>query len=120
MDAQGVDDILLHPEFQEIETTEHRSVLVLPTTSNTKVKTLRLISEFGQFVQVPFILAKLVEAAKDGGGYHGRPSKTRIHWEVGMQIEFKAKIGLNGLKQCLNKSEAVFLFQHRREIVGTQ
>src|SRR3546814_3289383 len=64
MDTQRMDDVLVHPEFHEVEAAENRRVLVLPAAGDTEIEPFCLISQFRQLVQIPLVAAKLVEAAQ--------------------------------------------------------
>ena len=43
MYAQGMDNILIHPKFHEIEATKDGGILILPATRNAKIKALGLV-----------------------------------------------------------------------------
>src|SRR3546814_1635130 len=81
MDTQRMDDVLVHPEFHEVEAAENRRVLVLPAAGDTEIEPFCLISQFRQLVQIPLVAAKLVEAAQHRRRYHSRTERksTRLN-----------------------------------------
>jgi hypothetical protein len=96
MNPQWMDDVLIHSKFHEIEATEHRGVLILPAASDVKIVALGLVSYFCKFVQIPLIAPKLIEATKDGCGYHSRTSQPGVHGEVRVYEQIETKVWANG------------------------
>src|SRR3546814_8097689 len=89
MDTQRMDDVLVHPEFHEVEAAENRRVLVLPAAGDTEIEPFCLISQFRQLVQIPLVAAKLVEAAQHRRRYHSRTAQAGIPRKIRMQIQFE-------------------------------
>src|SRR5580704_19455521 len=55
MDSERMDDILIHPEFHEVESAENRGVLILPATGNTEVQPFSLKRQLRELMRVPTI-----------------------------------------------------------------